>query len=207
MGCGASKNDVIKSASSGNEPKVKGGAANGDTKVNGSTIPASEKFGNGSAGTAGNNNGNNNDISGGVSVGGSSSNRNLPELPPLKPPRTSKVGFLDQTETMDGSRHTPVAFEVPAEEDASLIKKHPPRRLRQLEERPTEATSVTQEALEEKVALANERRNQVLHQRVASARTKSARAGGRVRRTPLDSELESSETRENGLELEGNEGE
>lgn len=56
----------------------------------------------------------------------------------------------------------PIAFEVPAEEgDASLIKKHPPRRLRQLEERPPDATTVTQEALEEKVALANERRNQV----------------------------------------------
>lgn len=51
---------------------------------------------------------------------------------------------------------------MPAEEgDASLIKKHPPRRLRQLEERPPEATSITQEALEEKVAQANERRNQV----------------------------------------------
>lgn len=56
----------------------------------------------------------------------------------------------------------PIAFEVPAEEgDASLIKKHPPRRLRELEERPPEAASITQEALEEKVAQANERRNQV----------------------------------------------
>ena len=62
----------------------------------------------------------------------------------------------------------PVAFEVPAEEDASLIKKHPPRRLRQLEERPLDTCAITQEALEEKVALANERRNQVKHEKLES---------------------------------------
>lgn len=134
MGCGASKNDVIKSAtSSGNEPTVKeAGDANGDTgkagangnsrtssisiasdknsssqdslnsslKSEGSTIPASEKFGNGSA-TG--NNGNNNDIRTGGLIGSASSNsnRNLPELPPLKPARTSRVGFLEQPTTID----------------------------------------------------------------------------------------------------------
>jgi len=55
----------------------------------------------------------------------------------------------------------PVAFEVPADDDGSLIKRHPPRRLRQLEERPPEAINVTQESLEEKVQLANQRRSQV----------------------------------------------
>lgn len=135
MGCGASKNDVIKSASgSENEPKVKGGApgaangaANGNIRSSidsiadqsnfssrdslnssliseGSTITASEKFGNGSATTPTHNNpttnnGNNNDIRGGDGglIDSSNSSRNLPELPPLKPPRTSRVGFLDQS--------------------------------------------------------------------------------------------------------------
>lgn len=135
MGCGASKNDVIKSAAgSENEPKVKGGAATGEANgaangnkrscidsledqsnfssrdslnssliSEGSTITASEKFGNGST-TAPNaafnptvNNGNNNDIrvDDGL-IDSSNSSRNLPELPPLKPPRTSRVGFIDQ---------------------------------------------------------------------------------------------------------------
>lgn len=140
MGCGASKNDVIKSASgSGNEPKPResGGAstgdeANGDAKTangnnsscsssiadlrkistssqdslncslvsEGSTIPASEKFGNGSATGGGTSNGNNNDIRSGTLIdnsGSSGNSRKIPELPPLKPSRTSRVGFLDQT--------------------------------------------------------------------------------------------------------------
>lgn len=64
----------------------------------------------------------------------------------------------------------PIAFVVPSADgedsggggEGSLIKKHPPRRLRQLEEKsPEPAKELTQEDIDEKVALANQRRNQV----------------------------------------------
>ncbi len=55
---------------------------------------------------------------------------------------------------------------MPVEDDAdgevSLIKRHPPRRLRKtMEEQLGDPLPLTQEVLEEKVQLANERRNQV----------------------------------------------
>lgn len=59
----------------------------------------------------------------------------------------------------------PIAFEVPAEDEKdeteSLIKRHPPRRLRMAIEETDTTPSLTQEILSEKVQMANERRNQV----------------------------------------------
>jgi len=95
MGCGASKNDVIKSASSGGDgPQEKnnlGDHKNSKDSLNssvvseGSTIPASEMY----------QNGNNNGSGGGG--GGPLSNRQgvKTTLPPLKPVRSTKVGFMD----------------------------------------------------------------------------------------------------------------
>ncbi|XP_054270317.1 uncharacterized protein LOC128991452 [Macrosteles quadrilineatus] len=63
-----------------------------------------------------------------------------------------------------------LAFEIPLrdEEEESIIKKHPPKRLRMLEEQ--QASPPTLEELEEKLAEAEQRRQQILSQRVASAR-------------------------------------
>lgn len=56
----------------------------------------------------------------------------------------------------------PVAFEVPGHEEAdesvSIIQSHPPRRLRRLED---EQTNLSQEELERRHALAEQRRKEV----------------------------------------------
>ncbi|ETN60033.1 hypothetical protein AND_008361 [Anopheles darlingi] len=60
----------------------------------------------------------------------------------------------------------PEAFEIPLGEegdDGSLIKKHPPKRLKRLEEQPSTASSI--EDLEEKLATAEIRRQQFLANR------------------------------------------
>uniref|UniRef100_A0A182MY93 Uncharacterized protein n=1 Tax=Anopheles dirus TaxID=7168 RepID=A0A182MY93_9DIPT len=60
----------------------------------------------------------------------------------------------------------PEAFEIPlgdADNPDSLIKKHPPRRLKRLEEQPSTTTSM--EDLEEKLATAETRRQQFLANR------------------------------------------
>ncbi|CAG7721568.1 unnamed protein product, partial [Allacma fusca] len=201
MGCGSSRGEVINSVSSPqNEQQVKEGKRNksrsrsngkvddiadnhnkedgkckesiNSTMSEASTIPAHEKYQNGAEN--------------GVT------NNPLGKLPPLKP--SGRIGFLDQntnddSEVNQNRRSTPVAFEVPAEEGeetggVSLIKRHPPRRLRKMvEDQVDEALPVTHEAIQEKVLQANERRNMVLHQRVASARQKS----GRVHKPLFDS--------------------
>lgn len=55
----------------------------------------------------------------------------------------------------------PIAFEVPGhheEESVSIIQSHPPRRLRRLED---EQTNLSQEELERRHALAEQRRKEV----------------------------------------------
>ncbi|KAK7073376.1 hypothetical protein SK128_016706 [Halocaridina rubra] len=90
---------------------------------------------------------------------------------------------LDITETVEGEGGRAVAFEVapPEEQSDSLIKKHPPRKFQKLEDQ-QQNTSLTQEILEEKQAIAEKRRQEILSQRVQSAKTRTARsAGGRLR--------------------------
>ncbi|XP_059607680.1 uncharacterized protein LOC132255600 [Phlebotomus argentipes] len=60
------------------------------------------------------------------------------------------------------------AFEIPLDDDddGSLVKKHPPKRLRRLEENPSTPPSI--EELQEKLANAELRRQQILQQRVAN---------------------------------------
>ena len=53
----------------------------------------------------------------------------------------------------------PVAFEVPAT-NASIVKKHPPKRLMKLEDQ--QNVNITHETIEEKQAEAERRRKEVL---------------------------------------------
>ncbi|XP_075227583.1 uncharacterized protein LOC142328025 [Lycorma delicatula] len=69
-----------------------------------------------------------------------------------------------------------LAFEVPLHDDSednnssSLIKKHPPKRLQRLEDQ--QITPLTHELLDEKQAEAEQRRQQILSQRVQSAKAR-----------------------------------
>ncbi|XP_055629927.1 uncharacterized protein LOC129770841 [Toxorhynchites rutilus septentrionalis] len=83
-------------------------------------------------------------------------------------PSNSAAVPVDGDNTSNGSKGTyppPEAFEIPLDVDnpESLIKKHPPKRLKRLEERPTTPKSI--EDLEEKLATAEMRRQQFLASR------------------------------------------
>ncbi|GAB0090038.1 hypothetical protein DMENIID0001_046920 [Sergentomyia squamirostris] len=71
------------------------------------------------------------------------------------------------------------AFEIRLddEEDGSLVKKHPPKRLRRLEETPSTPPSI--EELQEKLANAEIRRQQILQQKVANAMIRTNGEDGR----------------------------
>ncbi|CAH0767651.1 unnamed protein product [Bemisia tabaci] len=63
----------------------------------------------------------------------------------------------------------PVAFEVPLEEgEESLVKKHPPKRLQRLEDQ--QSPNITAKDIESKLAEAEQRRLQILNQRIQSAK-------------------------------------
>ncbi|KAF0754038.1 Uncharacterized protein FWK35_00031528 [Aphis craccivora] len=65
---------------------------------------------------------------------------------------------------------SPIAFSVPlTEEEESVVKKHPPKRLRMLEGQ--QSPPLTHEMLLEKLADAENRRQQILSQRIESAKT------------------------------------
>ncbi|KAK8382500.1 hypothetical protein O3P69_015414 [Scylla paramamosain] len=67
-----------------------------------------------------------------------------------------------------------VAFEVgPPDASDSLIRRHPPRKFQRLEDQ-QQANTITQEQLEEKQATAERRRQEILTQRVQSAKHRSA---------------------------------
>ncbi|XP_018025530.1 uncharacterized protein LOC108681067 isoform X2 [Hyalella azteca] len=84
---------------------------------------------------------------------------------------------MSDDETSAG-RSKPLAFEVAAvgEGGESLIKRHPPKKFQKLEEQQSSDTNITQELLEEKQAIAERRRKQILSQRVKSAKNTSARS-------------------------------
>ncbi|VVC37671.1 Protein of unknown function DUF4619 [Cinara cedri] len=72
---------------------------------------------------------------------------------------------------MKMDRPSPIAFSVPLTEDEeSLVKKHPPKRLRMMQEGP-QSPPLTHEMLLEKLAEADQRRQQILSQRIESAKT------------------------------------
>ncbi|XP_014273310.1 uncharacterized protein [Halyomorpha halys] len=65
-----------------------------------------------------------------------------------------------------------LAFEVPLHDDEedNVIKKHPPKRLQRLEDQ--QLPPLTHEALDEKQAEAEQRRLQILNQRIQSAKAR-----------------------------------
>ncbi|KAK7604011.1 hypothetical protein V9T40_004284 [Parthenolecanium corni] len=65
-----------------------------------------------------------------------------------------------------------IAFEVPIhdEDEGNLIKKHPPKRLLKLEEQQTSPPVLTHKMLQDKLAEAEQRRMQILHERKESAK-------------------------------------
>ncbi|RZF45736.1 hypothetical protein LSTR_LSTR011875 [Laodelphax striatellus] len=97
---------------------------------------------------------------------------------PIKPPKASKVspmGSIDDDISISARTSQGLAFEVPLDDDEggedgpSLIKKHPPKRLQRLEDQqPT--PNLTHQVLDEKLAEAEQRRQQILNQRIQSAK-------------------------------------
>ncbi|XP_042865435.1 uncharacterized protein LOC122249015, partial [Penaeus japonicus] len=81
-----------------------------------------------------------------------------------------------------------VAFEVGEtnENGESLIKRHPPKKFQKLED--LQQPALTQEQLEEKQAVAERRRQEILTQRVQSAKQRSARSAGRMRARNTDAD-------------------
>ncbi|XP_067143058.1 stathmin domain-containing protein 1 [Centruroides vittatus] len=63
----------------------------------------------------------------------------------------------------------PVAFEIPMEENESVVKKHPPKRLQKLEEQ-AQQSSIKIADIEEKQQKAEERRQEILQERIRSSK-------------------------------------
>lgn len=87
------------------------------------------------------------------------------------------------SETKTEGRRENLAFEVPVVPGGeSLIKRHPPKKFQKLEEQQPDSANITPEQLEEKQAIAERRRKEILSQRIKSAKTTSSRsAQGRAR--------------------------
>ncbi|XP_022194063.2 uncharacterized protein LOC111051809 [Nilaparvata lugens] len=109
---------------------------------------------------------------------------------PSKPPKTTKVSpmaSVDDDISISARTSQGLAFEVPLDDDEggddpSLIKKHPPKRLQRLEDQPP-PPNLTHEMLEEKLAEAEQRRQQILNQRIQSAKARQ-----KVKRSLLNNE-------------------
>ncbi|XP_057374997.1 uncharacterized protein LOC130695942 [Daphnia carinata] len=85
----------------------------------------------------------------------------------------------------------PITFEVPGQnqdengEAVSIIQAHPPRRLRRLED---EQINLSQEELERRHALAEQRRQEALRMRAQSARLSTAKGPRRQLLAPIANE-------------------
>ncbi|XP_055705762.1 uncharacterized protein LOC129803329 [Phlebotomus papatasi] len=81
--------------------------------------------------------------------------------------QSSSVAPENGTEGSPATYPPSTAFEIPLDDDdSSLVKKHPPKRLRRLEETPSTPPSI--EELQEKLANAELRRQLILQQKVAN---------------------------------------
>uniref|UniRef100_A0A8D8TH98 Stathmin n=1 Tax=Cacopsylla melanoneura TaxID=428564 RepID=A0A8D8TH98_9HEMI len=78
---------------------------------------------------------------------------------------------------------SPVAFEVALGDSDNLVKKHPPKRIQRLAEQPT--SPITHQDIVEKLAEAEARRLQILHQRILSAKQEAERVEAAKARKPL----------------------
>ncbi|XP_063591522.1 ensconsin-like [Penaeus indicus] len=119
-----------------------------------------------------------------------------PSPPAPLPNGTSAASSLSNglSDTPDHSAPTSagtrgVAFEVTndGENGESLIKRHPPKKFQKLEDL-QQGPALTQEKLEEKQAIAERRRQEILTQRVQSAKQRSARSAGRMRARNTDAD-------------------
>lgn len=65
----------------------------------------------------------------------------------------------------------PLAFEVPVHENGeSIIKKHPPKRFKRLEDQQQDPTELTHQLIDERQSEAEARRREILDQRIRSAK-------------------------------------
>lgn len=65
----------------------------------------------------------------------------------------------------------PLAFEVPVHENGeSIIKKHPPKRFRRLEEQQQDPSELSHQLIDERQSEAEARRREILDQRIRSAK-------------------------------------
>ncbi|CAL4122526.1 unnamed protein product [Meganyctiphanes norvegica] len=117
---------------------------------------------------------------------------------PSPPDSTEKIQHQQLPEALpslptppsSGQSRGGVAFEVEVPvTDASIVKRHPPRKFQKLEDQQLGAT-LTQEKLEEKQAVAEKRRQEILTQRVQSAKQRMGRSAGRLRARPDTDEVE-----------------
>ncbi|XP_019878684.1 uncharacterized protein LOC109606583 [Aethina tumida] len=102
--------------------------------------------------------------------------KSVPDVPPLEgeDPQTEVLESAMVNNLQKGSNG--LSFEIAFEEDKdgeSIIKKHPPKRFQKLEEQQTSPT-VTLVKLQEKLEEAEIRRQQILQQRVQSAKYRNA---------------------------------
>ncbi|BES99628.1 Hypothetical protein NTJ_12445 [Nesidiocoris tenuis] len=95
-----------------------------------------------------------------------------------KAPPTAKIEkatvppiAIDDSITISARTSQGLAFEVPIEDgETNIIKKHPPKRFQKLEDQ--QISSLTHRLLDEKQAEAEQRRQQILSQRVQSAKVR-----------------------------------
>uniref|UniRef100_A0A0K8TDA1 Uncharacterized protein n=1 Tax=Lygus hesperus TaxID=30085 RepID=A0A0K8TDA1_LYGHE len=95
--------------------------------------------------------------------------------PPAAAQKAEKIAappiVIDDSITISARTSQGLAFEVPIEEgEANVIKKHPPKRLQRLEDQ--QMPSLTHSLLNEKQAEAEQRRQQILSQRIQSAKVR-----------------------------------
>ncbi|XP_073970447.1 uncharacterized protein [Rhodnius prolixus] len=76
----------------------------------------------------------------------------------------------DDDITISARTSNGLAFEVPISEEENVIKRHPPKRLQRLEDQ--QMPSLTHRLLDEKQAEAEQRRLQILNQRIRSAKSR-----------------------------------
>ncbi|EEB18506.1 hypothetical protein Phum_PHUM516590, partial [Pediculus humanus corporis] len=67
----------------------------------------------------------------------------------------------------------PLAFDIPADDEESIIKKHPPKKIKKLQKNENLTKTLTHEELNAKLQEAEMRRREFLNQRIQSAQIKN----------------------------------
>ncbi|XP_024085495.1 uncharacterized protein LOC106665201 isoform X2 [Cimex lectularius] len=95
-------------------------------------------------------------------------------------PIAAAIPSIDDDIKISAQTTKGLAFEVPITDEENLIKKHPPKRLQRLEDQ--QMPNLTHRLLDEKQAEAEQRRQQILSQRIQSAKARQ-----KVKRTFIGS--------------------